>query len=144
DRDVLTVDISELAQALPEFFGGSDDQHADPTHPARLRLGDERRGEEAGGHDGDEDSSVHHLDAIDPHRTLLPKGHKVAPSIALPPTRGWRSTGTWRIERRTLLEYHGAVFQKDPRGGAERSARDGLRPADQERMGGGRIRPAAV
>jgi hypothetical protein len=39
---------------------------------------------------------------------------------------GGCSTSAWIIEQRELLGYHGAVSQKDPRGGAERSQRDGL------------------
>ena len=69
DGDVLALDVAELAQALPECrsvrlsrrCGFGRKQDTDPGHsPRRLRLGNERRCEEAASHRANEGPPVHH------------------------------------------------------------------------------------
>src|SRR5512143_3638644 len=70
DRDILSFDPTEICKPLPERAGqtgaggsGRIADEADPVHE-RLRLGDERRGEEAARQRAEEDSSGYHRNQL--------------------------------------------------------------------------------
>ncbi len=66
EGEVLILDVSEITQPLAEHLEerrrpGNHVKISDSRHlPGPLRLGGERRGEEAASDAGDEGSAVHH------------------------------------------------------------------------------------
>jgi hypothetical protein len=105
--EVAVLDVAELAHALTECAqevrqrAGELIQEADPRDLPLLRLGSERRGEEAQSEDSDEcDTSDSHAatvgcwlntvaifrQAVDPAQLDLPTGHEAALTKRVPPT----------------------------------------------------------